>query len=478
MKKITQQSWIRALDSKFKICSKKLTNFRICYKALTQLLLILFLYPCFSFSQSSAESLVQEVADYLQAFFKNKAEARVAVVQFENYSELTDLAMQKIYQTLTARLENEKNIKISDLLINFANGRGEFNLSKVNELDYLLYLKFIQNKSKTGLGMIIFSRWQDKLVSIKYVEKNLGKGEMEFLNAKNFAFSELGFSKLTEFETKKNLMDIQSINSADGQTQYFFYYPDEIAIYLAKEERLEKHSSFKLKWTRPLYPVLNYQGKLLLFTFKQELILTVGNNFSPYAQLWTFSNNQWLETAKISFVPFKQLVFNQNPYLVGARYDEGKNYFKDKIYFMPFSDPTVNSGIYEKKAFPAYAIDFSTQEGQLQGVHLIDRNYNYHLLTADFAEKTPELNKKGASLAASEGQWLAVSDYSRQTDQIFFYDIKAGGQRPVYTGKTPGEIQFITAGIWQTVKGFWVCVQLPQDGYGRLVLQFWGKRND
>jgi hypothetical protein len=203
-------------------------------KKTTWLLLVLFLFPCFSFSQSSVESLVQEAADHLQAFFKNKVEARVAVVQFENYSELTDLAMQKIYQMLTARLENDKNIKISDLLINFANGRGEFNLSKVNGLEYLLYLKFIQNKSKTGLGMTIFSRWQDKLVSIKYIEKNLDQGEMELLNAKNFAFSELGFSKLTEFETKKNLMDIQSINSADGQTQYFFYYPDEIIIYLAK----------------------------------------------------------------------------------------------------------------------------------------------------------------------------------------------------------------------------------------------------
>jgi hypothetical protein len=447
-------------------------------KKATLLSLIFFLYAGFNFPQSSAESLVQEAADTLQAFFKNKAETRVAVVQFENYSELTDLAMQKIYQMLTARLENDKNIKISDLLINFANGRGEFNLSKVNELDYLLYLKFIQNKSKTGLGMIIFSRWQDKLVSIKYVEKNLSKSEMELLDVKNFAFSELGFSKLSEFETKKNLMDIQSISSADGQSKYFFYYPDEIVIYVAKEDRLEKQSSYKLKWTRPFYPVLNYQGKLLVFTFKQELILTAGGNFSSYAQVLTFSNNQWLETAKIGFVPFKQLVFNQNPYLVGARYDEGKNYFKDKIYFMPFSDPTVISGIYEKKAFPAYAIDFSTQEGQLQGVHLIDRNYNYHLLTGDFAEKTPEPDKKGASLAAGEGQWLAVSDYSRQTDQIFFYDIKAGGQRPVYTGKIPGEIQFITAGIWQTVKGFWVCSQLSQDDYGRSVLQFWGKRND
>jgi hypothetical protein len=459
-------------------------------KKVLRFLLILFLYPCFSFPQSSAESLVQEVTDHLQMFFKNQAEARVAVVQFENYSELTDLAMQKIYQTLIARLENEKNIKISDLLINFTNGRGEFNLSKVNELDYLLYLKFIQNKSKTGLGMIVFSRWQDKLVSIKYVEKNLGKGEMEFLNTKNFAFPELGFFKLTEFETKKNLMDIQSINSADGQTQYFFYYPDEIVIYLAKEERLEKYSSFKLKWTRPLYPVLNVQGKLLLIAFKQELIMTVGNNFSPYAKVLTLSqnksktgsamitDNRWLETSKIGFVPFKQIVFNQNTYLVGARYDEGKNYFRDKIYFMPFSDPTSNPEILEKKIFPAYDIDFSTQEGQLQGIHLIDRNYNYHLLTADLAEKTPELNKRGASLAVSEDQWLAVSDYSRQTDQIFFYDIKSGGQRAVYAGKTPGEIQFITAGIWQKVNGFWVCVQLPQESFGRSILQFWGKRND
>ena len=89
----------------------------------------------------------------MRDFFKDKTDVRVAVVQFENDSELTDLAMQKIYQMLTARLENDKNIRVSDLLVNFANGRGEFNLSQVNELDYLLDLKLIQNKSKTGLGL-------------------------------------------------------------------------------------------------------------------------------------------------------------------------------------------------------------------------------------------------------------------------------------------------------------------------------------
>jgi hypothetical protein len=447
-------------------------------KKRTCLLLILFLYPCLGFSQSGAESLVQEAADHLRTFFKDKTAARVAVVQFENFSELTDLAMQKIYQMLSARLENDKNIKTSDLLLNFAHGRGEFNLSKVNELDYLIYLKFQQNKSKSGLGVAIFSRWQDKLVSIKYAERNLSASEMEFLNANDFAFVEMGFSKLTELESKNDLLDIQSIAGPDGATRYFFYYPDEIIIYAARENRLEKQSSLKLKWTRPFYPVLHPQGKLLLFAFNQSWVMTAGGNFSPYAQVLTFANDQWQETAKIAFVPIKQLVFNQNPYLVGAVYDEGKNYFKDTIYFMPFTDPTVSSGLVEKKAFPAYDIDFSTQDGQLQGIHLVDRNYNYHLLTADLSEKTPEQNKRGASLAAGDGTWLAVSDYSRQTDQIFFYDIKAGGQRPAYIGKIPGEIQFITAGTWQGADGFWVSFRMAQDDYGRSMLQFWGKRHD
>jgi len=484
MKKVAQQSCevpcggIRALDSKFKICSKKPTNFRICYKALTWSLLMLLLFPVFVFCQSATEAMVQEAADHVRDFFKDKTASRVAVVQFENYSELTDLAMQKIYQLLTARLENDKNISVSDLLLNFANGRGDFNVSKVNELDYLLYLRFIQNKSKIGIGMMIFSRWQDKLVSIKYCEKNLGPGERELLNVRNFAFSEMGFSKLSEFATKKNLMDVQSTPGADGQTQYFFYYPDEIVIYTAREDRLEKQTATKLNWSRPLYPVLHYHGKLLLFLFNHELIMTVGGNFSSNAQMLTLRDNVWLETAKIGFVPFKKLIFNGNSYLVGASYDEGKNFFTDKIYFMPFSDPAVVSGIIERKAFPAYAIDFSTQEDQLQGIHLIDRNYRYRLLTADFNETAPEPEPKGASLSAGDGQWLAISDYSRQTDRIFFYDIKAGGLRPVYSGKIPGEIQFISAGVWQNTKGFWVGCQLPHDQDDQSVLQFWGKRNE
>lgn len=440
-------------------------------------LLLLFLYGSTAFGQQSAEALVTESAAFLKTFFNNRFDVSVAVARFENDSELTDTAMQKIYQILISRLENEKNIRVSDLLINFANGRGEFNLGRADDLHFLLGLKLIQNKSKTGLGLTIFSRLQDKIVAIKYFEKALSKGEMDFLNTRNFSFSELGFSKLLEFESKKNLMDIQSITGSDGRDQYFFYYPDEIVIYLASNMRLEKDSQFKLGWTRPVYPVLHYEGKLLLLQMNQGLVLTAGNNFSPYAKVLTFRDSQWQEIQKIDFVPCKYLILNQNPYLVGARYDEGRNYFKDKIYFMPFSDPANRTGIYEKKATPALALDFSVQEGQLQAVHLIDRNYNYHLFTSEFEEQFPVSEKKGASLAALGGEWLAVSDYRRASDQLFFYDIQNGGQRLIYSEKITGEIQFISAGVWQKIRGFWTGVRQERDGQERFMVQFWGKRD-
>ena len=126
---------------------------------------------------------------------------------------------------------------------------------------------------------------------------------------------------------------------------------------------------------------------------------------------------------------------NQNPYLVGGRYEEGRNFFKDRVYFLPFAMPLAGTGAYQKQTCPAMAMDFSTAEGQLQAVHVIDRDYAYRLFTAGFEEMKPLAEKKGASLAALDGEWLAMSDHSRASDQLFFFDIRDGGLRPAYTGQ-------------------------------------------
>jgi hypothetical protein len=62
-KKLTQQSWIKALDNKFslqkaqKIYYKALTNFRICYKALKKTLLIFITLTCIAFQTGAAASV-------------------------------------------------------------------------------------------------------------------------------------------------------------------------------------------------------------------------------------------------------------------------------------------------------------------------------------------------------------------------------------------------------------------------------------
>ncbi len=442
-------------------------------------LLLLIVTGASGICQQGVEALVAESASFLAAFFKNMPDARVAVVRFENDSELTDLAIQKIYQMLVSRLEGEKTFRVLDLLLDFTGGRGEFNLGQPGALDFLIEMKLIQNKSKTGLGLTVFSRLQDRVVAVKYFERPVSKGEMDLLNTRSYAFTELGFSKLLEFESRLGLMDIQSISAEDGQEQYFFYYPDEIIIYSARETRLEKHFQFKLSWTRPVFPVLHPEGKLLLFRLDRDLVLTAGSNFSPTAQMLTYRDGQWQESRKVEFVPFRFVTLNQTPYLVGARYEEGRNFFKDRVYFMPFGPATAGgASAYEKKTCPAMSLDFSSSDGQLQGVHVIDRSYAYRLFTSDFEEKTPLPEKKGASLASSGGEWLAVSDYSRNSDQLFFYDIRDGGLRPVYSGKVSGEIQFIAAGSWQGTKGFWAGVLQQADGLERLMVQFWGKRHE
>lgn len=224
--------------------------------------------------------------------------------------------------------------------------------------------------------------------------------------------------------------------------------------------------------------MLHPEGRLLLFRSDQDLVLTAGGNFSPSAQVMTFREGRWQESGKVDFVPLRFLTLNQQAYLIGARYEEGRNFFKDRIYFLPFSALASGEGLQYRRICPAMAIDISSANGQLQAVHVIDRDYAYRLFSADFEERTPLTEKKGASLAALNGEWLAMSDHSRTNDQLFFYDIRDGGLRPVYSGKVAGEVRFIAAGNWRGTRGFWAGVRQQEDGMERLLVQFWGRGDE
>jgi len=424
------------------------------------------------------EQLAQSASGFLSSFFKDKFDARTAIVQIENFSDLSDLAIQKVYQLIFAQLEGQKNLQLLDLLIDFTGNKGNFNLSKADQLNYLVYLKFIQNRNKIGMGIVVFSKRIDRMIGFKYVEQEISRGEKEMLGTRQFGFSELGFAKKMELDVKTNLLDIQEVQGTDDRFGYFFFYPDEIIGYEVQDQHLSKHSSIKLQWPRPFYPTQEYEGKLLLFADGPTLFMTAGSNFTAEAKLFQFQNDAWRETDHIPFVPLKLLQINGQTYLAGGQYESGRNYFGEKILFMPLGKGGLDKrNAYEKKIPAFYSIDFSLTGQQLQTVHLIDLNYQYHFLSADFNEITAPLPRKGASLAVLNDEWLAMSDYSQLNDRLFFFDIRNGGQKLIYENKIEGEIVFLRAGIWLGQRGFWVNIRSMKNGYVRFVLQFWGKSN-
>lgn len=406
---------------------------------------------------------------------------RVAVVKLENFSALGDLAMQKIYQLLLSQLESEKTLVFLDLLVDFSHNRAQFNVSQADTCNYLIYLKFTQNRNRVGLGLAIFSRRLDKIVDLAYAESELTAGETDLLNTSEFGFSETGFVKVLEMGAKKDLLDIGSFSGNDGQPLYFFFYPEEILIYHGASGRLEKQSALKLTWERPYYPVLGYEGRLALFDAGSVPVLAAGGNFSPRCLLFAGRNSQWQPLPSLGFIPFRTLNLNGRPYLVGGHYELGKNYFSDTLTFMPFAEGRMDAvGLLEKKIFPFFTCAIYAPQGELQAVHLIDLSYRQRLLGSNLAAIPPPAKdvKRGATLALLDNRWLAVSDYSRAADRLFLYDVRDGGMRLAFEKPLAGEIVFLTAGSWLQRQGFWLYLFSQVNGYPTYTLQFWGEPHE
>lgn len=440
------------------------------------------------------DELTRKVSDGVLNYFSGKTNIRTAIVKFENFSNLSDQAAQKFYQVLVSSLESSPPSQLAhtDLMVNFHKKRGEFNLNRIDRLNYLIYIKLIKNRDKLGAGVAIFSRTLDKLVCIKYFEENVSAGDRDVYNVWDYGFRGTGFSSLMEIEADKNLLDFKTVINPDSAAnaatyRYFFYYPDKIDIFVMEDNSFKKFFTYQLDWGRPYFPVLNKEGRLCLFYQNNGLYISVGSNFSPLAKIFLLKDNLWKEIAAVDFTPIKLVRINQNDYLAGACYDEGKNFFKETLVLMPFiSGELDKTNRLEKRVPFSYSIDFSTAVGEedgerpLESIHLIDRDYNYRFLAGDFEERAVEPGKRGSSLAALDGSWLAVSDYSTDVDKdkLYFYKIEEGSKRLVYENPIQGQAIFISPGAWNERRGFWVYVKRNEGNREEYRLQFWSKKND
>lgn len=436
------------------------------------------------------DSLARKVSDGLLGHFSGKESIKTAIVKFDNFSDVSDLAAHKFYQILISSLENASSPQFAytDLMVNFIKRRGEFNLNRIDQLNYLIYVRLVKNRDKIGAGIAVFSRNLDRLVYIKYFEDMLPPGERDLYEARDYGFKGTGFSMEVEIDAEKNLLDFKTILNPDRAAyRYFFYYPEKIDIFINEDNSFKKFFSYKLAWGRPYYPVLNHEGKLSLFYHENGLYITVGSNFSPRSKIFCLKDNLWKEIALVDFVPLKLIRLNQNDYIAGARYDEGKNYFNEKLYLAPLvSGEVQKEGILEKRVPASYSLDFSAVESTegggalLESIHLIDTAYNYRFLAGDFEELAVEPDKRGSALAVLDGRWLAVSDYSTalEKDKLFFYKIEEGSKRQVYENPVHGQVVFISPGAWKENRGFWVYVKRTRERRDEYRLQFWSKKND
>lgn len=451
------------------------------------ILFILFFLPA-ALNSEGLENLTAKTYNAMADFFAGKYNVTTSVVKFEDFSGLPGITAQKFYQLLVAKFESGQKAKFIDLLVNFSRNKGTFNLTRTSNLNYLIYIKLIRNRDKLGAGTVIFSKSLDRIVYVKYVDEILSDGEKDIIRTTDYGFHSVGFSKVMEFEARKNLLDFRTIRNIEGEERFFFYYPEEIEIYKVAGSRFQKYFSFKLKWGRPYYPVIQPEGKLAYFYRKKTSYLTVGNNFSAKSKIFEFTDNRWQEVDAVNFVPFKLIRINNTDYLAGASYQEGKNLFEGKIMLAPFRSGRLRKEeIYEKNlnrkdgdSLAFYSIAFAANEHILDSIHIADTEYQYRAFASDFEEIALEGERRGSALCTLEDKWLAVSDYSELVDTLYFYKIVTGSRQLVYENKVNGEIIFISDGAWKGKTGFWVYVKL-KAGRGNPIaeyrLQFWSEND-
>jgi hypothetical protein len=457
----------------------------------TYIFIFLFV-SCFftTFNRAEGEGLAglaERAVDSISRYFQGKYNIKTTVIKFENAAGVSDITAQRFYQLLVSKLETAANLNYTDLMINFHQNRGEFNLNRIHPFNHLIYLKLTRNKNKIGVGISIFSRTLDEIVFIKYIEALFTAQEREIYNTVNFGFKAAGFSQIMEMEAQQDLLDFKSFLDQKARLRFLFFYPKKIEIFKLDGNQLTKIVSYPLQWGKPYYPVLEYEGKLCVFFQDNRLYITLGTNFSRYAKVLLFKEETGEVTGvdTLDFIPFKRVQLNNNDYLAGARYALGKNYFQNKIMLLPFrfaSGQLIKEKYFVKEVPAFYSLDFSTAaaESNLNSIHLIDRDYKYRFLADNFEELTQEEDERGSALCSLKEQWLAVSDFTRGKDQLYFYTIENGSRRLVFQNRVNGEIVFISDGLWKAAPGFWVYVKQKKANSAapEYKLQFWSKKSE
>ncbi len=427
--------------------------------------------------------LIDRLTKSVITFLNEQRVPSVSIIGLRNRTQLSDDAVQKIYQLIVYRLDRDKSIDFKDSMLSFTKGVGRFNRRTHRTVRFLMSVTMIRNRSRIGFGVSIFSVNLDKTVFVKYVESDVTHGEVSFLNIRENRFSEFGFEKIVELDSKKGLLDMRSVvSSAESSAAplYYFYYIDRIQVFQFSSNRLKKIAVIKLNETdaSDFFPAIEVEGRLFFFTFGTDSYMVVSNNTRKNSLVYKNQQGTWESVAKIGFVPFEAFLSNNKHYFIGGQYEPGKNYFKENLVLKSIEN-TLN-GVDEKfykRIEPFYSISFLKENDRIVSMYTIDRKYQFINYGANFEATESNQSRFGYAFSVLENQWIVRTAYTSASDQLKFYKINEIEDKPKYEKPISGEVHFINGGQWNQMKGLWVYVKKRINNYDVYKLQFWSKKN-
>ncbi len=439
---------------------------------------IFFFFTAFYLINSQGiQRLAEKVKNNISLFFENRHNITYTVSRFDNTSSLSDLELQRLYHLIVTPLENSGNGIFKDLLTGFNNSKGNFDLSRINEVTHLITIKLINNMGNLGAGIIIYNRNNNRIENIKYFEEQILKPEFDLLGVDDPGLSSFEYKKELDMKIDKKVLNISSIQIES--TQYIFILlENKIDIYVLNGNSIKKKHTHNIEWGRPYYPAINPEGDLFIFRDKENVYLSAGSNFSKFTNIYKFANSMLTKTAKLDFSVRDMFQLNSVTYLAGFNFSFGKNFYKGKLYLKQFNSEDIKAGETFIKDLPDfYSSSFYKEGEEFKSLYLIDLNYKLRVFS-DSINEVPGEDKKFGSAITVMNDYLALSDYSETNDNLKVLKIGDLIGNPIFSKEIKGEIKVIEKGIINEKSGFWVIVEDKREGLRGSRIQFWRKNID
>lgn len=430
--------------------------------------IILLQFVCSAVYADGVDELSKRVSGAIGDYFKGRQNRNATVVKFENRSIIKGIGAMRFYQLMVSHIEATGTCSFTDTLKGFNGKDGEFRSSPDSQ--FLIWIRLTSPGGKLGVGTVIFSRLTDRIEYLKYFEGDLIKEETDLLQIDKFGFERSGFGKEFSIPFSKQILDAASINYGGGEF-LFVLKRDFLEVWTKGASNLRRLNRIAIEYPFPEYPAIEDEGLVTVFPSGSRIVVFAGTNFSRQINSWSFDGKELKKGEASSFIPLKACTINGENMVLGIKYMAGLNWFMDEVYLAAFRDGKPDeSAMYRKKVPNFYSLACAVSNTELQGLHLVDKDYILRHYDAHFTESGTQPAKSGDSIDVIGEEWLVTTDHRINSDKMIFYDIRKDN-REVYSNIFTENISRVKNGIWKGKNGVWVIIN--KDGESRL--EFWSK---